>query len=100
MAKLNISDIVTEFSEDIGLPKKTCQIYVNRLFEKMLEHLEAGDEINVKNFGKFEMIATAPKKIRNINSGQLMVASSKNRIRFTMARSLSDRYNKRESEVE
>lgn len=98
--KINISDIGAELAEATGLSKAAAKAYADMLFDKLKEHLENGDEVNVKNFGKFEMVITAPKSGRNISTKELMSIDARRRIKFTMSRKLSDRYHQEESEVQ
>jgi len=90
---INISDISLELADEMGISKAASKTYTDIIFEKILKHLEDGDSVNVKMFGKFEMNMSAPRVGRNINSGEMVKIPSKHKIKFTMSRALSRKYN-------
>lgn len=93
MAKINSSDISLALADEMGLSKAAAKIYTDFIFQNMIEHIENGDEVNIKMFGKFKMDVTAPRIGRNVRTGEVVSIPAKHKIKFEMSRVLSRRYN-------
>lgn len=93
MAKINSSDISLALADEMGLSKAAAKIYTDFIFQNMIEHIENGDEVNIKMFGKFKMDVTAPRTGRNVRTGEVVSIPAKHKIKFEMSRVLSRRYN-------
>jgi len=93
MAKINSSDISQELAEQMGISKSMAKVYVDFIFDKIKEHAEAGDIVNIKMFGKFKMDITAPRKGYNINAKEKTDIAPKHKLKFEMSRTLNEQYN-------
>lgn len=92
MAKLNSSDIALELSERMGISKTAAKSYTDFVFESILDHMEKGDEVSISRFGRFRMVATAPRNGVNVHNGQKIRIGAKTRIKFEMSRWLKNLY--------
>ena len=90
---INQSDISDELAEKTGMSKTACKAYTDMVFDSILKHLEDGDEVKIKLFGKFKMEISAPRTGRNIHTGELVNIDAKQKIKFTMSRALLQQYN-------
>jgi len=90
---VNSSDIAVELAEETGISKVISKAYTQKLFDIILKHLEDGEEVNIKNFGKFKFEITAPRVGRNVHTGQPVQIKAKHKIKFTMSRTLTGLYN-------
>lgn len=93
--KINLNDIAKELAHETGLSNMACKVYADKFVELIRSHVESGQEVSIKNLGKFEMTYTAPKKVVTAIKGEkkeINIASRK-RIKFTMSRHLAAVYN-------
>lgn len=93
MAKINSSDISASLAEQMGISKSAAKAYTDFIFEEIKKCVEAGDVVNIKMFGTFKIEATAPRKGRNIRTGDAVEIPSKYKIKFDMSRALDGAYN-------
>lgn len=91
--KFSSLDLSNEFAEKMGLSKQKSKEYIDEIFNMIKSHVENNQDVTIKNFGKFSMTITPPKKGRNIITQEPIDIPSKYKISFKMARSLSDTYN-------
>lgn len=89
---VNSSDIAVELAEETGISKNMSKVYTERLFDIILKHLEENEEVNIKNFGKFEFGISAPRVGRNVHTGETIQIPAKHKIKFTMSRTLAEQY--------
>lgn len=78
-------------------PKWEIASIVEPLIETIKEALEEGDEVRLKNFGKFIVKTKKERKYYNIQSGDLKITQDKKIITFVQHRSLNS-INKTETE--
>lgn len=90
---VNSSDIALELAEETGLSKSASKIYTDLVFKSILNHLEQGESVNIKMFGKFDMSITPPRVGRNVVTGETVQIPAKQKVKFTMSRGLSAKYN-------
>lgn len=95
MPKLNGSDIAAALSEESGISKAAANTYVKFVFDHIRQHVEDGDEIHIQSFGNFKMNVTPPRTGRNIHTRETVKIPAKNKIKFTMSRTLDQLYNKK-----
>jgi nucleoid DNA-binding protein len=67
MATLTKREIVTQISNDTGLTQQQVFDVVQRTLEQVVEALSRGDNIELRNFGVFEVKLTKPRIGRNPN---------------------------------
>ena len=88
------SDIAKDLQQHLGISANTSKACVDYVFERIRTYLENNEDVNICRFGKFEAIITAPKTGRNIRTGEIVNIAAKRKIKFTMSRKLSEKYNK------
>lgn len=93
LAKINGSNISAELAEAMGISKSAAKAYTDFIFESIKKHVENNDDVNITKFGKFKLSITAPRKGRNIHTGENVKIPAKNKITFEMSRLLSQTYN-------
>lgn len=87
------SDIAKDLQQHLGISANTSKACVDYIFKRICEYLENNEEVNICRFGKFETTITAPKTGRNIRTGEIVKIAAKRKIKFTMSRKLSEKYN-------
>ncbi len=98
MSKVNSSDIINEFAEEMGITPQSAKAYMEFIFDDILKHVEKGDDVGIKGFGKFRMKVTAPRVCTNTYTGKKVNVPARNRLQFEMSRSLLAAYNSSEKE--
>ena len=62
---MNKSELVDFLSNRTQLPKKKCDTFLNEFKVAILEVCSKGGQINIRNFGKFEMQERKARRIIN-----------------------------------
>jgi nucleoid DNA-binding protein len=55
--------------------------FMDSFFSLLLEHISAGDEVHIKNFGKFSLRQTK-ESVRNPANNNLVLVDRRKRIKF------------------
>ncbi len=87
------ADIVDSVYERVGITKKEATDYVDAVFEAMKETLEAGDELKVSGFGKFEVRQKGERVGRNPRTGVEIMIPERKVLRFKISQVLKDQLN-------
>ena len=66
---MNRSDLIRQVSEESGIPQAQIEQILDLILEAIQETLAFGDNVVIKNFGKFEVRERAPTVRRNPRSG-------------------------------
>ncbi len=93
MNKVNTSDIINELSNEMGISFQSAKAYTEFVFDAILKHVEKGEDVNIKGFGKFRMKVTAPRVCMNTYTGAKVNVPARNRLQFEMSRALLAAYN-------
>ena len=94
MSKINKNDIVTMVQEEAYLSKKDAKAAVDLTFSFIAEALEAGRDVDISNFGSFnvktrkERVGTSPETHEKITIKERKMVS------FKEAKSLKERIQK------
>ncbi len=90
LTKANIVDSVYDRTQ---VTKKEASDYVNEVLELMKETLEAGEEIKVSGFGKFEVRKKGERIGRNPRTGDEILIPERKVLRFKVSQVLKDELN-------
>lgn len=88
MTKRELINSVKEKLEQKGKNYKKWEVeeVLNPLFDSILETLQRGEEVNVKNFGKFDLKYSKPRKKRGSNNTESANLPTKARVVFNAKR--------------
>lgn len=67
MANLTKRDMVVKISEDVGITQQQTFDVIHKALEHITNSLAAGDNVELRNFGVFEVRLTKPRVGRNPN---------------------------------
>jgi len=91
---VNKQDIINLVSEKSNINKDDITTIVDRLFDVMLNELNAGEEVKIVGFGKFEVKDRASRKVINPASKEKMTLPAQKAITFRAAKQAKDLINK------
>ena len=87
MKKIDLIRLVAEKTE--GTIKET-KVIVDAVFDVITERLVAGEDINIKGFGKYHTIVTAPQVKRSPSTGEIINVPEKRRPKLKFAQHMTD----------
>lgn len=76
-------ELITKVSESSGVTKNTVSNVVKTLFMEMEQAFTQGEDVSIKNFGRFDVTITKEHEGRNPQTGEPIIIPEKKRIRFT-----------------
>jgi integration host factor subunit beta len=91
---VNKSDLIEVLSEKIkNLSRKEIEVIVDTIFDKMTQALAAGDRIEVRGFGSFEVRVREPRQGRNPKTGASVYVGTRKVPFFKVGKELRQRVN-------
>lgn len=79
---MNKTELINLLSKKTDLPKNKCNLFLSQFKEIILEVCSKGDEVNVRNFGKFVLQERKPRKFLNPQTKRYYICQSKKMINF------------------
>lgn len=81
---MKYSDLVLLVQEILGdsATKKFSEEFLDVIFGTITEALQSGDEVTIKNFGRFYPVQRAPRTAHNPHTGEPIEVPSKTVIKF------------------
>jgi len=64
------SELARQLAHDMGWNVTNTAEAVDRMFELILEHAEAGERVSIGSFGSFSVKQKAARKARNPHTGE------------------------------
>lgn len=92
---INRGELVRVVADYTGLPIITCEKVVGELIEAMIEAMEAGEEVRLKGFGRFELRQRQAVMRRNPKTGEEMFIDARSTVAFFPGDVLRRRLNRR-----
>ncbi len=87
---ITIKELVEVVAEAGGVTKVKAEEQVVALFAKMGASLKAGDEVTVRDFGRFYIKTRPARTGRNPKTGESVEVTAKNVIKFAPRGSMKD----------
>lgn len=85
-------DLAQQLAQALRVSVPEAKGYVDLFFTQILANLETvGDRVVIKNFGRFEVVATKSRPVRNVVTGEEMMLPAGQRIKFTPSDQFKDR---------
>ncbi len=88
LTKATLADVLFE---QIGLNKRESKDLVDAFFDIMSEHLIAGDDVKMANFGNFQIRTKPPRPGRNPRTGESVPIQARRVVTFHVSPKLKER---------
>ncbi len=79
---MNKTEFVSLMSKKTKMPKTKCELFLNEFKSMILEVCSKGEEINLRNFGKFSMQEKKARKFLNPQTKRYYICQPKKMISF------------------
>ncbi len=79
---MNKTELVTMMSKKTQLPKTKCELFLNEFKQVILEVCSKGDDVNLRNFGKFSMQEKRARRFLNPQTKKYYICKAKKMINF------------------
>lgn len=79
---MNKTELVTMMSKKTQLPKTKCELFLNEFKQVILEVCSKGDDVNLRNFGKFSMQEKGERRFLNPQTKKYYICKAKKMINF------------------
>ena len=80
--KLHKTDLINAVSADTGFYKAEIEEVIDSIFSLIPQILHCGDELTIKNFGKFEVKTTKEREGRNPATNEKMIIPERKVLKF------------------
>lgn len=94
MSKINKNDIIEMVSEEAYLSKKDAKSAVDLTFDFIKEALEAGRDVDIANFGSFNIKTRKSRVGTNPETHEKIIIKERKMVSFKEAKSLKDKIQK------
>ena len=94
MSKINKNDIIEMVQEEAYLSKKDAKSAVDLTFSFIAEALEAGRDVDIANFGSFNVKTRKARVGTNPETHEKMMLKERKMVSFKEAKSLKDKIQK------
>lgn len=79
---MNKNDLIINMSKRVHLSKSKCEQFMNEFYSLIVDALKKGDEITIRNFGKFKVSETKQRKCINPQTKRYYICKPKKVISF------------------
>lgn len=93
MARINKNNIIDYVSEEAYLSRRDAKAALDSIIDIISEALEAGDEIDIPNFGSFIVKERKPKMITHPATQEKKLSPSHKVVLFRMSKNLKEKIN-------
>ncbi len=90
---MNKAEFVELMAKKTDLPKSKCNLFLNEFKALILEVCSKGEQINLRNFGKFSMQEKAARKFLNPQTKRYYICAPKKVIDFKGYRNFKNAIN-------
>ena len=79
---MNKTELVTMMSKKTQIPKTKCELFLNEFKQVILEVCSKGEDVNLRNFGKFSMQEKRARRFLNPQTKKYYICKAKKMIHF------------------
>lgn len=90
---INRSDLMQQLADKYQLEPRDAETIVRVIIERMSQALIAGERIEIRGFGSFELRFRKPRKARNPKTGDEVFTVGKYSIHFKPGKEMRERVN-------
>jgi DNA-binding protein HU-beta len=92
---MNKNDLIESMSEEFELTRSYARDLVDRVFEKMTEAANQGEEVAIHGFGRFKVVERGARQGRNPQTGEAVKIAAKKVLKFEAAKAMKESLNTR-----
>jgi DNA-binding protein HU-beta len=90
---MNKNDLIESMSEEFELTRSFARDLVDRVFERMTEAANQGEEVAIHGFGKFKVVERSARKGRNPQTGEAVKIAARKVLKFEAAKAMKEGLN-------
>src|ERR687898_3005046 len=90
---MNKNDLVESLAEEFEVTKAYARDLIDRVFEKMTEAANQGEEVAIFGFGRFKVVERGARKGRNPRTGEAVKIAAKKVLKFEAAKAMKEGLN-------
>ena len=90
MTKLELIDSVVRMTKSTGYAAKLVELCLDAFLDRIVDALARGESVQLRGFGRFEVVARATRKAYDFKKGQTIDLPPSRKVVFTPYRRLSD----------
>lgn len=91
MSSITKNGLIEALFEKVGLNKRESKKIVEIFFEEIIRALERGDDVQLVNFGNFELLDKKERPGRNPRTNEVVVVSPRRVVTFHASQSLKQK---------
>lgn len=92
---MNKNDLIESLAEEFELTKTYARELVDRVFEKITDATNGGEEVAIFGFGKFKVVERKARTGRNPQTGATVKIAAKKVLKFEAAKAMKEGLNKK-----
>jgi len=100
MATTTKREVAERVAQQIGLAQVTVKQIVQMLFDEIVNELAAGNRLEFRDFGVFEVVVRKPRTGRNPKTGEKVAVPPKRVVTFKMGKVMREKVAAQSAEVE
>lgn len=93
MSKINKSDLIEMVAEKAHLSKRDAKAAIDNCFDLIIEALERGEDINITNFGSFEIKTRLAREGTDPRTHQRLFIKENKTVTFKTSKELKQKIN-------
>jgi DNA-binding protein HU-beta len=90
---MNKNDLIESMSEEFELTRSYARDLVDRVFEKMTEAANQGEEVAIHGFGRFKVVERGARKGCNPRTGEAVKIAARKVLKFEAAKAMKEGLN-------
>ena len=83
-------DMAERIAERCGITGVEAKAMVQHTLDEMIRTLVESGRLELRNFGVFQVVESAPRKARNPRTGETVMVSSRRVVKFKMGKAMSE----------
>ena len=91
MATTTKREIAERLAQQTGLPQVAVKQVIQMLFDEVIKEAAAGNRLEFRDFGVFEVVVRKPRTGRNPRTGQKVAVPPKRVVTFKMGKVMKDK---------
>lgn len=82
-------DMADRIAERCGISGVEAKTMIQHTLDEMLRTLVESGRLELRNFGVFQVVESAPRKARNPRTGETVMVSARRVVKFKMGKAMS-----------
>ncbi len=94
MGRVVVKDLSSQLALKTGMSRNRAYEFLKYVFALITAALERGDEVVIRDFGKFQVVTRAPRQARNPSTGETVQVPARKSVKFKPSKTVRDKLNK------